>query len=289
MLVLFTDTDTDITPAIAEKYGYKLISMPYSLDGKDVYPYEDFEIFDHKTFYGMMRDGARPSTSALSPAKYKEYFEPVFKNGDDILYVHFSSAMTATFDFMNLALKELYELYPERKLYEIDTKAISIGSLNIAEEVGELYKAGKTVDEILDWAKTEVDKFAVYFFSEDLKFFKRSGRVSGIAALMGGLVGVRPIIYVGADGKMTSIAKEVGRTKAMRRLVSYVEELGEDIKDHKVIIGHADEAEMAEALGNMLRERFGDDLNIEYSVVNPTIGSHCGPNCIGVTFHSKHR
>ena len=289
MLVLFTDTDTDITPEIANQYGYKLISMPYSLDGKDVYPYEDFDEFDPKTFYGMMRDGAMPLTSALSPAKYKEYFEPVFKNGDDILYVHFSAAMTATFDFMNLALKELYEIYPDRKLYEIDTKGISIVSLNIVKEVGELYKVGKTVEEILDWAKTEVDKFAVYFFSEDLKFFKRSGRVSGIAALMGGLVGVRPIIYMGADGKMASIGKEVGRIKAMRRLVSYVEELGEDIKDHRIIIGHADELEMAEELGAMIKETLGNSLNIEYAVVNPTTGSHCGPKCIGVTFHAKHR
>ena len=106
---------------------------------------------------------------------------------------------------------------------------------------------------------------------------------------MGGLVGVRPIIYMGADGKMASIGKEVGRTKAMRRLVSYVEELGEDIKDHRIIIGHADELEMAEELGAMIMERFGDGLNIEYAVVNPTTGSHCGPNCIGVTFHAKNR
>jgi DegV family protein with EDD domain len=289
MLVLFTDTDTDITPEIAEQYGYKLISMPYSVGDKDVYPYEDFTEFDYKSFYDMMRDGAMPSTSALSPAKYREYFEPVFKNVDDILYVHFSAAMTATFDFMHLALKELSELYPERKFYEIDTKSISIGSLNIAKEIGELHKSGKTAEEIIEWANTEVDKFAVYFFAEDLKFFKRSGRVSGLAAIMGGLVGVRPIIYVGADGKMTSIAKEVGRTKAMRRLVSYVEELGDNLKDHKVFIAHSDALEIATELGDMLRERFGDDLDIEYSVVNPTIGSHCGPNCIGVSFHAKHR
>ena len=150
MLRLFTDTDTDITPEIAKKYGYNLISMPYTVDGKDIYPYEDFETFDSKAFYDMLRGGTIPSTSALNPAKYTAYFEPVFAAGDDILYVHFSSAMSATFGFMELAMKKLRERYPERKLYTVDTKGITLGSFNIVEEIGDMYLAGKTVEEILE-------------------------------------------------------------------------------------------------------------------------------------------
>jgi len=289
MLVLFTDTDTDITPKIAEEYGYRLISMPYSIDGMTTYPYVDFEEFDAKAFYDILRGGTLPTTSAIGKEQYINYFEPVFAEGNDILYVHFSRAMTATFDAMDHALEELRQKYPDRKFYEIDTKGITIGSLNIVLEVGDLYKAGKSADEILEWAKTEVDRFAVYFFADDLKFFKHSGRVSGLAGTMGTLLGIRPIIYMDENGKMVSIGKEKGRTKALERLVSYVEELGDHIEEHRVIVASADSKDIADELASMLRERFGDGLRIEYVDVNPTAGSHCGPNTVGVSFYAKHR
>ena len=289
MLVLFTDTDTDMTPELAEKYGYHLISMPYSINGEPVYPYEDFEEFDAHTFYQTLRDGVLPNTSAISKQRYIEYFEPYFAAGDDILYVHFSRAMSVTFNAMDEAYAELKAKYPERKLYTVDTKGITIISLNIALEVADLYKAGKTAEEILEWAETEVDHFAVYFFADDLKFFKHSGRVSGLAGTMGTLLGIRPIIYMDAEGKMVSIGKEKGREKAAERLIKYVEDLGDDIKEHRIIVGNSDVPELAEDIVARLKERFGDDLNIVIADVNPTAGSHCGPNALGICFHSKHR
>ena len=289
MLVLFTDTDTDMTPELAEKYGYHLISMPYSIEGETVYPYEDFDKFDAHEFYQTLRDGALPNTSAISKQRYIDYFEPYFAAGDDILYVHFSRAMSASFGNMDEAYAELKAKYPERKLYTVDTKGITIISLNIALEVADLYKAGKTAEEILEWAKTEVDHFAVYFFADDLKFFKHSGRVSGLAGTMGTLLGIRPIIYMDAEGKMVSIGKEKGREKASERLIKYVEELGDDLKEHRIIVGNSDVPQLAEDIVSRLKERFGDDLNIVIADVNPTAGSHCGPNALGICFHSKHR
>ncbi len=289
MLVLFTDTDTDITPKQAREYGYHLISMPYSIDGEEIYPYEDFEEFDAHGFYESLRGGVLPKTSGISIENYRNYFEPHFENGDDILYVHFSRAMTATFNAMDVAVKELLEKYPERKFYTIDTKAITILSLNIVLEVGQMYKDGKTVEEILDWAKTEVDKFAVYFFADDLKFFKASGRVSGLAGTMGTLLGIRPIIYMSDEGKMVNIGKEKGRTKALARLIKYVEDLGDDIKNHRIIVGQTDAPQLVEEAIRLLKERFGDDLWIETADVNPTAGSHCGPSTVGICFHAIHR
>ena len=289
MLVLFTDTDTDITPEMAKECGYHLISMPYSIDGDTVYPYEDFEKFEAHPFYQKLRDGALPTTSAISKERYKHYFEPYFASGDDILYVHFSRAMSATFESMDAAVAELKAEYPDSNFYTIDTKGITIISLNIVLAVADLYKAGKTADEILEWAKTEVDHYAVYFFADDLKFFKKSGRVSGLAGTMGTLLGIRPIIYMDSNGKMVSIGKEKGRTKAVSRLISYVEELGDNIKDHRIIIAHTDAPELLEELRAKLIEKFGEGLNIIAVDVNPTAGSHCGPNTLGVSFHAIHR
>ena len=289
MLVLFTDTDTDLTPKEAKEYGYHLISMPYAIDGIETRPYEDFQEFDSHSFYQKLRDGVLPSTSAINPMNYKEYFEPVFAAGDDILYVHFSGAMSATFDSMDQAVKELSAEFPERKFYTVDTKGITIGSLNIVKEIGDLYKAGKGAEEILAWAKEEVDRFAVYFFADNLTFFRRSGRVSGLAGVMGNMIGVRPIIYMDENGQMVSIGKERGRMKAIARLVDYVGDLADDIYSHRVIIGHADAPVLAKKLADLLIEKYGLKLRVEISEVNPTAGSHCGPDTIGVSFHAKHR
>ncbi|MBQ7599694.1 MAG: DegV family protein [Clostridia bacterium] len=288
MLVLFTDTDTDMTPEVAREYGYKLISMPYSMDGKTVYPYEDSDV-DFRAFYDALREGSLPTTSAISPAKYEQYFEPEFEAGNDILYVHFSRAMTATFDAMDEAVANLKKKYPERKFYEIDTKGITICSYIICLEIGDQYKAGKTAEEMMEWASREVDHFATYFFADDLKFFKRSGRVSGLAATMGTLLGVRPVIYMNEEGKMVSKGTVKGRGKAMDKLVSYVEELGDDVKAHRIVIGNTDAPELVAEMREMLINKFGPDLNVVEVTTNPTTGGHCGPNGLGLAFHCTHR
>ena len=289
MYTLFTDTDCDITPEIAARYGYKLISMPYTIEGQQVFPYVDFEKFEWHEFYDRLRKGVIPTTSALSPVEYVNYFEPEFKAGRDILYVHFSAAMTATFNSMRLALEELAEKYPERKLYQIDTKGITLGSYSICLSIGEMYKNGASIEEIQAWADKEIDKTAFYFYADDLKFFGKSGRVSGFAAFFGNIIGLKPIIFIDTDGKMKTKDKCRGRKQALQKLLQYVIDLEEDIKEHRVVIAHTDALPIAEEFGKMMKDYFGQDLEIEYEVVNPTAGSHCGPNAMGVTFHAKHR
>ena len=289
MLTFFSDTDCDITPKECAEYGIKLIIMPYTVGEKVIYPYRDYDTFDAHGFYDMLRGGVIPTTSAMSEEAYVEYFEPEFAAGNDILYVHFSSGMSNTFTMMDQAVGKLLEKYPERRFWHVDTLGISAESYNITLEIADLLKAGKTPEEIVEWARTEVPKFPMYFIADDLKFFRRSGRVSGLAATMGGLIGIRPVIHVDENGKMVSIGKETGRNKAVARLVQYVEELGDDVKGHRVVIGHSDCPELVELAKGMLREKFGDDLRIVVTEVNPTIGSHCGPNGLGICFHAVHR
>ena len=290
--VIFTDTDTDITPQVAEEYGYKLISMPYTIDGKIIYPYVDFKTFnadEAHEFYNQLRSGTMPTTQGLSPANYEEYFEPVLKSGKDILYVHFSKAMSGTFNAMNIAIKNLKEKYPNQSIYTLDTKAITILSYNIVREVGQMYLDGKSVEEILEWGRTEVDQFAIFLFADNLSFFKRSGRVKAFSAFMGNLLGIRPIITMNTQGEMVPVSKARGLNGAIDKLIEYVVQLQYNIKDHRVIVGHTDNLIIAKQVGQKLIDKFGDDLNIEYVLVNPTAGSHCGPDGIGVCFHSIHR
>ena len=289
MVKLFIDSDGDFTLEQAKKWGATMISMPYNVNGKEIMPYVDFEKFDSHSYYDMLRKGVLPTTSALNSEDYIRYFEPEFKAGNDILYIHFSSAMSASFNSMRLALEELKEKYPERKLYEIDTKGITIESYIITKAAVELFLAGKSVEEILKWAETEVDKYACYFFADDLKFFAKSGRVSGFAAFMGGIIGIKPILTMGSDGKMASIGKAKGRKNAIAQLVQYVETLGVDLDKHEIVLGHADAMYLVEELKKELIAKFGNNLKFDIVAVNPTAGAHCGPDTLGVAFYAKHR
>lgn len=289
MYTLFVDSDSDITPELCKEYGAKLIIMPYTVNDKEIRPYIDYDKFDGKAFYDMLRKGTLPVTAALPPQAYIDYFEPEFKAGRDILYCHFSSAMSGTFNSMRLALEELKEKYPERSLHVVDTLSITAGAYAVTIEVMDLYKAGKSIEEIEKWAETEVDKFPIYFYADNLKFFAKSGRVSGFKAFMGGLVGIKPIIHVNSEGKMVSIDKGRGRQAALKKIVNYVTTLQDDIENHRVIIGHSDALALAHELADMLQKEFNNKLRIEFVEVNPTIGSHCGPDAVGVCFHGIHR
>lgn len=290
MVKLFLDSDCDFTLEQAKKFGATLISMPYEVKGKEIKPYIDFESFDSHKYNDMLRKGIIPTTSALNPEDYIRYFEPEFASGNDIFYIHFSAQMSATFNSMRLALEELKKKYPARKFYELDTKGITIEGYHVAREAAKLLvEQGKTPEEVIEWGKTEVDKFACYFFADDLKFFGKSGRVSGIAAFMGGIIGIRPILTMNAEGKMTAVGKVKGRRNAVAKLADYVGELGEDLENHPIVIGHADAMYLVEEIETELKNRFGDKLKFEVVDINPTAGAHCGPDTLGISFYAKHR
>ena len=289
MYQLFFDTDCDVTLEIAKKYNAILISMPYALDGEEVSPYKDWEKFDTHAFNDALRSGkVDPTTSALNVAEYINYFEPVLQSGKDILYVHFSRAMSATFNSCDAAIAELLKKYPERRIQLIDTRAICVGALLTCVRIGELVLKGQSIDEILKVSEDIVDTSAVYFYADNLKFFARSGRVSGFSAFMGGMIGIKPIIYMSKEGKMVSIDKAVGRKKALEKLLEYVEKKEDDFKNYPVIIAHADNIALANELVKMAEAKFGKfDYIIED--VNPTAGCHCGPDVVGISFHGKER
>lgn len=290
MLRFFADTDCDVTLDIAKKHGIDLISFPYEVRGELIYPYKDFEQFKDLEYYDMLRGGVLPTTSALNQTEFEAAFEPAFAAGDDIIYVHYSRSMTASFNNMDAAVKELLAKYPGRKFWDIDTKTMTIGALAVTLECIELWKQGKTGDEIVKWAEKERTHFATYFFCDDLKFFRKSGRVSGLAGIMGNLIGIKPIIYMSAEGVMTNITKVKGTKNAMKALVDYVDALkSSEFEKHTIIVGHGGSPELANKLVEMLKEKHGDKVNFLVCPVNPTAGAHCGPDTIGVTFHAIHR
>ncbi|MBO6280826.1 MAG: DegV family protein [Bacilli bacterium] len=290
MYQLFFDSDCDVSLEIAKKYNAILISMPYTIKGEEIAPYKDWEVFDYKAFNDALRAGdANPTTMALNVQEYIDYFEPILKEGKDILYVHFSRKMSATFNSCDAAIKELLTKYPERRIQLIDTKGITICSLLSCMRIGELANQGKSIDEILEVSDEIIDHSAAYFFADNLKFFARSGRVSGFSAFMGGMIGVKPLIHISSEGKMVSIDRAIGRKKILEKIMEYVVLKEDHIKDYPIIIAHGDALGLVDEFTKMLKEKFGDDIKYMVIPVNPTAGCHCGPDVLGIGFHAKER
>ena len=288
MFRLFSDSDCDITPEVAEKYGYFILPMPFEIEGEMIYPYRDFRTFDFHSFAEKLRAGAMPTTSALNVAEYVSFFEPVFAAGEDILYLHFSSAMSSTFKNMDAAVDELLKKYPGRRFFTVDTYAISICALNILIEAGEMKLAGASAEEIIKWAESEKLHFATYFYAEDLSFFRRSGRVSGLTAVIGNALGIKPIIYMSSEGKLVNIGKERGKNRTFRRLLDYMEQLGDRIEDHRVLVASCDAPEAAEELKGLILQKY-PKAQITIVPTNPTVVCHAGPGTVGVCFHAMSR
>ncbi len=288
MFRLFCDSDCDMTPEIADKYGYSILPMPYELEGVMVYPYRDFRTFDFHAFAEKLRSGSMPTTSALNTVEYVEFFEPVLAAGEDILYIHFSSSMSGTFKNMDAAVEELLKKYPERKFYSVDTLAISICALNILIEAGEMKLKGASAQEIVDRCEQEKLHFATYFYADDLSFFRRSGRVNGLTALMGNILGLKPIITMSSEGRLESIGTERGRGRSLKRLIGYMQALGDNVEDHLVLIAHCDAPEAGEELKSLVLEHY-PKANVVLVPTNPTVVCHAGPDTVGVCFHAKSR
>jgi DegV family protein with EDD domain len=289
MAVLFCDSNCELWYDKAAALGLKVIKMPYTLLGQE-YFYDLGENTDFKNFYAEVKKGNMPITSALNTEDYKEYFEPYFKAGEEIFYISFSSKLSATFDFMDKAVAELKEKYPNAKLTRFDTKGISMTAGLQVYLGAKYYLSGKTVAETVEYLSDLTNHISVKFVVDDLKHLKRGGRISGGAAIIGTLLQIKPILSVNEEGALVNITKVNGRSKAMTYLVEQFKENAVDMSKYPIALVHADcEEEALKLKDRLIADNPNEKLDIWVQQVGPTVGTHCGPGTIALIFYAKHR
>ena len=286
MSVLLIDADGDLWFTRQEELGVDCISMPYSYGG-EVYYYDLGKNTDFKKFYAAVRGGEVPTTMALNPDEYIEILEKYFSKGEDILYVSFSHAMSATFDHLQTALNQLKDKYPDRKVTVFDTKSICLGAGIQMEYAAELKNAGASDEEIIAKLTEFRDRSSVYFVVDDLMHLKRGGRLSGIAAFAGTLLSLKPILTIDERGSLKVFEKITGKRKALRKMADKV------IADltgteYSVYVIDADCPEDGDSLAAMITEK-RPEAKIVRQTIGPVIGSHCGPGTVGVVFIADKR
>jgi len=279
--ILMTDSDSDLPFHLKEQYDIPVVYMPYALNGKEYF--DDLgQMLSHREYYNLMRQGAVPVTSALNEETYLEYFDPILKE-KDLLFIAFSSKLSSTIQAVYSAREKLLKKYPERKFTVVDTLSISGPMTLLVLKAHEMYRAGKSLDEVAAWVEANKMRCNAFFTVDDLKYLQRGGRISAAAATVGTLLDLKPIIAEGRDGSLQSTDKVRGRKKAIATIVEKALEFDPDPAESPIIVLNADAPEDAERCRDLLLQKLPDaDVLIEN--VGPVIGAHCGPGTVALCY-----
>ena len=287
MSILFCDSDCELWYDEIEKYNIPYFKMPYTLDGVETF-YELGKGFDVKHFYDRVRAGSMPITSALNPEIYESIIEPIFAKGEDILYVAFGRNYSATFNYLDVALNNLKQKYPERKLTIFDTKMISVPTGIQVKYAAKLKNQGATDEQVLDFLKDFTNHVVCYFAVSDLKHLHRGGRLSKASAILGSFLAIKPILTFDEYGKLGVYEKIKGEKKVAKYLANKVIESIKDTDKYEMYILHADNIDGANMIADLIKQS-RPDVNIITQPIGPVIGSHCGPDTLAVVFYADQR
>ena len=285
--VITTDSNSDVLPEFIKENNLTIIPQYYSF-GDTVYG-DELNMPPHE-FYETMRKGELPKSQANNPAVIREKFEKILKEGKNILHIAFSSALSGSCNNVVVTANELLEDYPDRKIMVFDSLNASLGEGVSVYRAVELWKEGKSMEEVYDVLMEERDHVNVSFTVNDLYHLQRGGRVSKTTAVVGSLVNIKPILTVTSTGELKSDGTVRGRKKSLKTLVSRLEEsldLDSYGKDRMVAVLHGDCIDEAKAVADMVKDL--GFTNVVINDVSPSIGTHAGPGVVGLINYGKKR
>ncbi|MBP3603887.1 MAG: DegV family protein [Lachnospiraceae bacterium] len=289
--VLSGCSTADLSKEHFEKRNINYICFHYELDGKQYA--DDLGVsMSFEDFYKAMQNGADTRTSQINEAEFEEYFEKFLQNGQDILHLCLSSGITGVINSANIAKQVLEEKYPDRKIYIVDSLAASSGFGLFLDKLADLRDEGKTIDELYEWAETNKKKMHHWFFTSDLTFFVKGGRVSKAAGFFGGVLNICPLLNVDFEGKLIPRFKIRTKKKVIEAAVEQMKLHAQDGLDYsgKCYISQAACYEDAAAVAKLVEEAF-PKLNgkVLINSIGTTIGSHTGPGTVALFFWGDER
>lgn len=273
--ILVGNSTTDETREYYAENDIRCASLSFTINGQTIK--EDFgATMPYEEFFRNLRDGNMSTTSQAQMEDYLKYFREACAAGMDVLYVGFSSGLSGSFHAGCMAAAEVREEYPDRVIRCVDTLAAAGGEAILLEKARELRDAGCTADEAGDQIEAMRQKVIVLITVDDLNHLWRGGRVSRSSAVIGGLIGIKPMIYIDDEGKLDVCGKIRGRKKALNALVeTALAEITD--RDTPVRISHGDCMEDARYVADKLE---AEGLKTEIRMIGTVLGSHTGPGVI---------
>jgi len=276
----------DLTKEHLEERDIKYIYFHFHLDGKEYY--DDLgQTIPFKEFYAAMENGAETSTSQINVSEYLNYFSKHLEEGNDIIHVTLSGGLSGSYNSAINAARIAHERYPDRKIYVIDSLAASSGYGLLMDRVADLRDEGMSVDELRDWIEENKLNLHHWFFSTDLKYYIKGGRISKVSGAIGQMLGICPLLHVDENGRLIPRAKIRPKQKVYGEIVKRMETHAADGHGYsgKCYISHSECIDDARAVADFVEEKF-KNLNgkVEINYVGTTIGSHTGPGTVALFF-----
>lgn len=289
--ILSCSSTADLSEEHFRSRSISYICFHYELDGVQ-YPDDLGKSIPFDKFYAAMANGADTKTSQINVDEYINYFEPFLKEGKDILHLSLSSGISGTINSAMVAKDTLLEQYPDRTIYIVDSLAASSGYGLLMDRLANLRDEGKSLSEVYEWALANRLKLNHWFFSTDLTFYIKGGRISRTSGFIGGMLNICPLLNVNNLGKLIPRYKIRTKRKVIHTVVDKMEECIEEGRDYngKCYISHSACCEDARAVADLIEERFPHlDGKVLINNVGTTIGSHTGPGTVAVFFWGKER
>ena len=281
--ILMTDSCCDMTAQMAEELDLTVLPLSLEMGGATYRNYLDGREIGFSDFYRRARAGELATTSAISVGDFEAAMRPVLESGKDILCLCFSSALSTTYQSAVIAAQEMQEVYPEGKVYVVDTLCASLGQGLLVYLCAQQKQAGKSLEELRDYAEATKGSVCHWFTVDDLNHLKRGGRISAATALFGSMLSIKPVLHVDDGGHLVAVSKSRGRRASLTALVDRMEQTAIEPAKQTVFISHGDCLEDAQFVAGEIRRRMGvEDIRINY--IGPVIGNHAGPGTVALFF-----
>ena len=286
--VILTDSCCDLSAQMAEELGVQVMPMRLLLDDQEYLNYLDGREIGFKEFYDRVRGGSMPTTSALNVGEFEEAMRAILETGKDVLYLGFSSGLSTTYQSSVIAADGLRSEFPDSKILVVDTLTASMGQGLLVYLCAQQKNAGKTMEEVRDYAEEIKLNICHWVTVDDLNHLKRGGRVSAATALFGTMLTIKPIIHVDNEGHLINVGKARGRKASLMTLADEMAKTAINPAEQTVFISHGDCIDDVNTLADELRSRLGvKEVVINY--IGPVIGSHTGAGVVALFFVGEHR
>lgn len=287
---IVVDSASNLPKTILDQYNMSVVSYHFTLNGVDNLCYDESKDYNQTCieFYNSLREGADVRTSLINSEAYADALRPILDEGKDVALVVMSSGISGSAQSAKLAVDELREEYPDRKIYAIDTLGASLGEGLQAIKLAKLREEGKSIEDAVQYVLDDLKYMNQFFIVGDLKYLKKGGRISGAEAAIGNLLAIKPILRGDTEGKIVVQEKVRTRNRSIETLINYVANNITNAENQVIGLAHCDVPEEAAYVSAQLKERchVKDVIEIYYDLCT---GSHVGPGTIAIFFDGKER
>ena len=285
--IIATDSCCDFDENLIRELDLTVIPLSVHL-GQDHFRNYPGEMPESHVFYTRLSKGEPAQTSAPNVEAFKDAFRPFLEAGKDVLYLGFSSALSATYQNAAMAVEELREAFPDAMIRAVDTLCASMGQGLLVDLAVQEKRKGKSLEEVASFVQETIPHLCHWFTVGDLSQLRRGGRLSAGKAIVGNLLNIKPVLHVDHEGRLVPMESAKGRKKSVEALVRHMEETAIAPETQRIYISHGDCLGDAEVLAAAIQSKLGV-ASVTIGDVGPVIGAHSGLGTLALFFLGKGR